>query len=104
MYQFRTIIGTSPEQAIEKPEELLPTQKILDDPDNIDLTTELHKIQPYRLSNELMAYLRSVLTNNFTSPEAKYVMISCPRVLSYEKLVFDWAIKLLTHVQVTNCN
>ena len=43
-----------------------------------------------------MNYLRSVLTNNFADEEdAKFILVSSPRIIKFELLVIDFAIKLL---------
>lgn len=60
-YKFRLILGASTESAIEEVDELFPTQKILDDYENFNLTTEQIAIQSYHLSSQFLQYLRSVL-------------------------------------------
>mmetsp|Transcript_42470 Transcript_42470/g.40713 ORF Transcript_42470/g.40713 Transcript_42470/m.40713 type:complete len:138 (+) Transcript_42470:1107-1520(+) len=38
---FRAVLGTSPKEPIKHAQELLPTQKILEDYENLDTTTEV---------------------------------------------------------------
>lgn len=43
-----------------------------------------------------MNYLRSVLSNNFAEEEdAKYILVSSPRIVKFEILIIDFAIRLL---------
>jgi hypothetical protein len=94
--RIRVVVGTSPEGKIESPQELFPTQKILDDVPNLETTTELFKIYPYRVCNSMMSYLRSVLSNNFIDEEDHgLIMISCPRILRFELLVIEFAQNLI---------
>ena len=48
--KLRVIVGTEPESAIEKATDLLPTDKILADVENLDMTTEVLAIYPHKLS------------------------------------------------------
>ena len=60
--------------------------------ENLDLTTELIKVPPFKVADGLLAYLRSVLLNkNYDGPDKNYVMVSSPRVISFEILVIDFA-------------
>lgn len=89
-------MGTAPEGNIENPEDLLPTEKLLLDLENLGTTTELLTLKPMKLSSDLMNYLRSVLMNNFDQDEDfKQVLVSSPRVVRYEIIVIDFALKLL---------
>ncbi len=45
----------------------------------------------------MFSYLRSVLQNNFNSPDSSYIMVSSPRVIEFEKLVVDFALDMLEH-------
>jgi len=46
----------------------------------------------------MMAYLRSVLSNNFLEDEDhSLIMMTCPRIIRYELLVVDFAQKLLRY-------
>ena len=55
------IIGTNPKDKINLALELLPSEKVLEDEDNLDVTTETLKFQINRVSSSMMNYLRSVL-------------------------------------------
>jgi hypothetical protein len=94
---FRVIIGTNPKEAIKHVSELLPTQKILDDRKNIDTLTEKVKLSPFRISDTLLNYLRSVLQASYNGPDQEYLMISSPRLLEYELMVMENAIDLLEY-------
>ena len=56
--RIRVVIGTSPEGSIETPKELFPTKKILDDVENLDTTTELLYLYPYKISEGKQTFLR----------------------------------------------
>ena len=58
---FRVVLGTNPKAAINHVSELFPNQKIVEDRDNIETTTEKVKLAPFRLSDSFFNYLRSVL-------------------------------------------
>lgn len=53
------------------------------------------KLKPFRISEGLFAYLRSVLQNNYTGPDSQYLMVSTPRVIDYELTIIDFAIDLM---------
>jgi hypothetical protein len=75
---------------------LLPTEKILADKEHLSTTTELLQVKPFKLSPDLLNYLRSVLMNNFEGDEDHiFILVSTPRVLGYELMVVEFAIKLL---------
>ena len=97
--KFRVIVGTSPEAAIEDPTELFAPKKLIEeDYENLELTTEVMVCVSNHLSSILFNYLRSVLTNNYKEMEGEYedyLMISCPRVVKFELMMVDFAIKLL---------
>lgn len=82
-FEFRVILSTKPEGKIEDVSTLLPTKKEIDDP-NFEEITELQYLKPYRVNNEFMNYLRSVLLNNYEGPKKEYIMISSPRLIEYE--------------------
>lgn len=94
--KLRVVVGTAPEGKVENPAELLPTAKMLSEPENLDKTTELLKIKPHKVSTDLLNYLRSVLLNNFTEDEDfKLIHVSTPRVVKFELMIIDFASKLL---------
>ena len=65
------------------------------------MTTEEITISHERLCFPLLNYLRSVLTPNYKEtglPDADQIMISCPRIIPYELLVIDFALKLLEQI------
>ena len=100
-YKFRVVLSTAPDGEIEDPEELLPTQKVLDDWENIETTTETIVLKSHRLCMELLKYLRSVMGNHYkenNGPDFEYLMVSCPRVLPFELFITEWAINLLEKV------
>lgn len=100
-FRFRVIIGTSPVEAVKSPADLLPTAKMLEDRENIDITTEVLTLRQQRLSFEMLNYLRSVLVPNYKEtglPDADQIMIVFPRLIAYELLVVDFAIRLLEHI------
>lgn len=94
---FRVIIGTNPKAKIDGVRELFPDDKMLGDKDNLETTTEKMKLASHRPSESMMNYLRSVLQNNYEGPDSSYIMISSPRIIEYELMVIDFAIKLLEH-------
>ena len=105
-FKFRVIIGTSPVEAIKCPSDLLPTKSILEDRNNIDVTTEEITLSHQRLCFALLNYLRSVMTPNYKEtglPDADQIMISCPRLIPYELLVIDFAIRLLEQILKDLC-
>lgn len=91
------IVGTNPKLAINHVNEFLPDSKILEDREHIETTTEIIKLPPFRVSDSLMSYLRSVLETNYNGPDSEYIMISSPRLIDYEIIVLDFAIDLLNH-------
>lgn len=94
--KVRVVVGTAPEGKIENPSDLLPTQKLLEDTEHLSTTTELLVVKSFKLSSDLMNYLRSVLMNNFEGElEHKHILVSTPRVLKYELMVVDFALNLL---------
>lgn len=93
--QFRVILGVNPKGTISLAQELFPTDKILEDEENLDYTTEILKFQMNRVSPSMMAYLRSVLLNNYTGADSELIMVSSPRVIEYELIVLEFAIDLL---------
>jgi hypothetical protein len=94
---FRVTLATNPKQAINHVSELFPDQKTLADRDNVETTTEKVKLAPFRVSESLMNYLRSVLQQNYTGADQEYLMISSPRLIEYEILVVEFAIDLLEY-------
>ena len=53
-----------------------------------------------RVSYSFLNYLRTVLVPNYKEtglPDADQIMISCPRLIAYELLVIDFAIRLLEY-------
>ena len=103
-FRFRVIIGTTPQEAIKSPNELIPTPALLEDRTNIDITTEVITIRQDRLSTGMFNYLRSVLLPNYKEtglPDQSQIMISCPRLIAYELIVTNFAISLLEHVHKT---
>ena len=52
----------------------------------------------------MLDYLRSVMTSHYKEnegPDSEYLMVTCPRVIPFELLIMDWAIKLLNKVGET---
>ena len=94
---FRVVLGTNPKQAINHVSELFPDQKILDDRDNIETTTEKVRLPPFRISDSFFNYLRSVLQSNYSGGDQEYLMISSPRLIAYELMVVEWAIDILEY-------
>ena len=78
------VIGTNPKEKITDPKVLLPDQETLDDAENLEYTTELLRVKSYRLSEGLMAYLRSVVMNSYEGEDKNLLMVSCPRVIEFE--------------------
>ena len=96
------MIGTNPKDKVTDPSVLLPDQKTLDDVENIDTTTELLRVKSYRISEGLLAYLRSVLLNNYEGEDKNALMVSCPRSFEFEIYVLDFAVKLLQEFAKSN--
>ena len=70
---------------------------MLEDQENIDITTELIRVKSYRISEGLLAYLRSALMMmNYEGVDKKYIMVSAPALIDFELTVLDFAIELLT--------
>lgn len=70
---------------------------MLADQENIDVTTELIRVKSYRISEGLLAYLRSALMMmNYDGADKKYIQISAPALIDFELIVIDFAIELLT--------
>ena len=94
-------MSTAPDGEIEEITELLPTEKVMEDLENIDITTEKMSLKPYRLCIELFNYLRSVLSEAYKEndgADSEYLMISCPRVLPFELFICERAIELIEKV------
>jgi len=86
------VLGTSPDGDIEDITELLPDEKILEDVENIETQTEVMVIRSHRVPNELLEYLRSVMGNHYREidgSDSVYIMISCPRVLPFERYIVE---------------
>ena len=95
--EFRLILGTNPKEKIQNVKSLFPDDKILEDEENLDYSTELVKIKATRVSDGFLAYLRSVLMlNNYEGEDKKYINVSSPVVIDFELLVLDFAVNLLT--------
>ena len=94
---LRVIIGTNPKIAINHVSELIPDLKTIEDRDNVNTTTEVIRLAPFRVSESIMNYLRSVLQSNYNGPDSEFIMISSPRIIEYELIVLDFAIDLLEH-------
>ena len=92
------MIGVSPNGEIEDISELIPAQEVLDDIENIDKLTEEISLQSFRLNEPLFEYLRSTMTSHYVEMggvDSEFLMLSCPRVVDFELLCVEWAIKLL---------
>ena len=103
-FKFRVVLSTAPDGEIEDVTELLPTDKVIEDWENIDTTTEKMIIKSHKLCTQLFDYLRSVMSNHYkenNGPDFEYLMVTCPRVIPFEIMITDWAIKLLEHVGET---
>jgi len=97
------VIGVSPSGEIEDVSELLPTESMYTDENylNIDHLTETISVQNYRISEQLFEYLRSTLSGHYAEligTDSEYLMVTCPRVIAFEEMVIEWAIKLLQKV------
>ena len=95
------MIGVSPTGEIDDIQELIPPKEVLEDAENIDKLTEEIALSPFRVSDALFEYMRSTMTSHYQETgglDSEYLMISCPRVLAFEQLVVDWAIKLLEKI------
>ena len=95
------MLATAPDGEIEDVAELLPTEKVIEDWEHIDTTTEKIVLQSHRLCTYLLDYLRSVMSGHYKEndgPDSEYLMVTCPRVIPFELLILDWAIKLLNKV------
>ena len=90
-------MGTNPKAQIDEVGELFPDEKTLGDKENLETTTEKMKLAPFRPSESMMNYLRSVLQNNYSGADTEYIMISSPRLIDYELMVIDFAINLIEH-------
>ena len=100
--EFRVVIGTNPKEKVTDPAVLLPNQETLDDFENIDYSTELLRVKSYRISEGLLAYLRSVLINNYEGEDKNVLMVSCPRSFEFEIFVLEFAVKLLEEFARSN--
>ena len=50
------------------------------------------------LNTDFLEYLRTALITNYKEEigaDKEYIMISCPRLIAYELMVIDWAIRIL---------
>lgn len=97
-YKLRVPRGVSSETSVDDEEDFLLSQKILDDYDNMDKRTDVMNLQADHLCPIFMEYLRSSLLANYKEQDGvdqDYLMISCPRVIPYELMVIDWAIKIM---------
>lgn len=95
------MIGVSPVGEIEDASEMIPPKSVIDDYEHIDSLTEVIAVQSHRLSEPFFEYLRSALTGHYIElggSDSEYLMISCPRVIEFEIMVVEWAIKLLVKV------
>eukprot|EP00347_Sterkiella_histriomuscorum_P010062 403338831 len=95
--EFRVILGVNPKEQINLAQDLIPQEKILNDRENIDTTTEMMRLKSHRVSEGLFAYLRSILQNNYSGSDSQYLMVSSPRVIDYELIMLDFAIDLLEY-------
>jgi len=87
---------TNPKEKITDAKSLLPSEKLLEDVENLDLTTEVIQVKNHCMSNGLLAYLRSTLMmKNYEEDDRDFIMVTVPRVLNFELMVLDFAIKLL---------
>ena len=103
-YKFRVVLATAPDGEIEDVAELLPGEKEIEDWEHIDTTTEKISLKSHRLCSYLLDYLRSVMSSHYKEndgPDSEYLMVTCPRVIPFELLIFEWAIKLLDKVGET---
>ena len=60
--------------------------------------TNLFSLQINHLNTDFLEYLRTALITNYkeeVGTDKEYIMISCPRLIAYELMVIDWAIKIL---------
>lgn len=96
------VIGTDPKDKITDPTVLLPDEKILKDTENIEYTTELLRVKSYRLSEGLLAYLRSVMMNHYEGEDKNLLMVSMPRVIAFEIQILDTAVLLLEEFVKSN--
>ena len=65
---------------------------------NIDNVTETISLQSHRISEQFFEYMRSTMTYHYgelNGQDSEYLMISCPRVIAFEELIIEWAIKLM---------
>ena len=100
-WKVRVLIGVNPIGEIEDISEFIPTQAILDDYENLDKVTDLINVKRYRLCEQLLEYMRHTMSYHYSELgglDPEYLMISCPRVIDFEKLIVDWAIKLLLKI------
>ena len=100
-WKFRVHIGVSPSGEIDDISELIPPQAVIDDHENVDKLTELIAVQRNRPSPSLMEYLRGAMSSHYSETggeDSEYLMMTCPRVLDFELLIVDWALKLVEKV------
>ena len=89
---IRVVLSTNPKEKIKNAKSLLPDEKMLKD-ENMEITTELLRISPLNVSEDLLAYLRSVLMmKNYEGEDKSLIMVSSPRIIDFELLVLDFAI------------
>ena len=56
-----------------------------------------------RLNDDFLAYLRSVLMqNNYEGDHKDFIMVSAPRLIEFELMVLDYAIKIIQEVKFKN--
>lgn len=100
---LRVASGTSPEAPIESVSELLPTEKLMEKPEDIEVVTEVIPLYANKYSPELFNYLRHALQNNFAEkPDYKFILMTTPRIIEFELMVCDFAEQLLGTYAVTN--
>ena len=102
-WKFRVNVGVSPTGEIEEIDELLPTESMYTEENypNIDNVTETIALHSHRISEKFFEYMRSTMTYHYqelSGQDSEYLMISCPRVIPFEELIIDWAIKLMDKV------
>ena len=90
---IRVVICTNPKEKLKNAKSLLPDDRLLKDTENLEITTELLSISPLRVSEALLAYLRSVLMmKNYEGEDKSLIMVSSPRIIDFELIVLDFAI------------
>ena len=102
-WKFRVNVGVSPTGEIEDIAELLPTESMYSEENyqNIDNVTEIVAVQSHRISEQFFEYMRQTMTYHYVElggEDSEYLMISCPRVIAFEELIIEWAMKLMQKV------